>query len=116
MGNPYPHEKIAKQLTYTGDEANECLWLLTRPPLDKILKSSIVTGKLHLLPKEIPLLKEDEGAKVINTIKVPRDIKQLKGKLPPAQYKSDSQLPAVKAPGEISGADGARKISFAWQG
>lgn len=60
-----------------------------RPSMDRILSSPSVLSRLDLLPNEgggVGLGLGPRGG-LLDTIKVPKNLQQLKGKLPPAQYR-----------------------------
>ena len=62
-----------------------------RPSMDQILNSSAVLSRLDLLPMEggVGGLMGQRGG-LLDTIKVPKNLQQLKGKLPPAQYRKEA--------------------------
>eukprot|EP00798_Chlamydomonas_sp_ICE-L_P011207 gene11207-18827_t len=67
-----------------------------RPTMDEILNSSAVQSRMHLLQEQDNMsarAKPPSAASsgLLDTIKVPRNIQMIKGKLPPPVYETDEQ-------------------------
>mmetsp|Transcript_14076 Transcript_14076/g.30512 ORF Transcript_14076/g.30512 Transcript_14076/m.30512 type:complete len:392 (+) Transcript_14076:244-1419(+) len=93
---------------YSADLINLCHRLLTldparRPTASEILSCSAAQKWMRVLPTPPPARRWSEngaaptGAQLINTIVVPRDLRQLPKKLPPPSYDSDAAAKAAAA-------------------